>query len=718
MLVVEDVHWADDATLDVLGYAARRIEALGAVLVLTFRDDEIDAAPSAAAAARRAGRRARSTGSRSQPLSRDGGRAAGGRHRARRRRAAPRHAAATRSSSPRRSRRPPTPCPATRRRRGAGARRAAGPGLPRGARAALASCRRRVGATSPRALLGRAAATRWPRPSSAGVIEVRPDGLAFRHELARRAIERSLPAIRRRRAQRRGRRGAARDRARRSAPALMHHAVEAGDVGDGRRGRPERRARGRRGRLAPPGARALRGRARRTCDAAGAAPSAPRCSTSTAGSSTTRTASARPSPPAARRRGCTSELGDPVGARASASCACRATCSWPARPTRPRHARRAGGRDARADRATAAALAARARCYEGAILALTDEPPRAADDARARTRAGHARRPPGPRRAVPELPRHRARRARRPGRPAAAAREHRGGARRAPARVRRARLLQPRRDALRAAATSTSSSACVRDGLALRPRARLLVARLQPRGPPLRGCCVRRGRWDAGAGRPARARRGRRGPGDAVRLQRAVARAPARPPRRRGRAGACSPPRGSTRGASGCCSGVAYAGLAVRRVGVARRRPHAARRRSPSVLLPRTAHPGAAPFRGELLRYLARAGVPAEPFDGCPEPWAAGLRGDWRAAAAGLGDGRRSVRAGARAGRVGRAGADARGAAHPRRARRERRGRARPRAAARAGRARAARPARAARAPTRPGSPSASWPCSSWSARG
>ena len=28
VLVVEDVHWADDATLDVLGYAARRIEPL------------------------------------------------------------------------------------------------------------------------------------------------------------------------------------------------------------------------------------------------------------------------------------------------------------------------------------------------------------------------------------------------------------------------------------------------------------------------------------------------------------------------------------------------------------------------------------------------------------------------------------------------------------------------------------------------------------------
>ena len=40
-LVVEDVHWADDATLDVLGYVARRIEPIPAVLVLTFRDDEL-----------------------------------------------------------------------------------------------------------------------------------------------------------------------------------------------------------------------------------------------------------------------------------------------------------------------------------------------------------------------------------------------------------------------------------------------------------------------------------------------------------------------------------------------------------------------------------------------------------------------------------------------------------------------------------------------------
>jgi DNA-binding CsgD family transcriptional regulator/tetratricopeptide (TPR) repeat protein len=38
-VVVEDLHWADDATLDVLGYLARRLAELPVVLVLTYRDD-------------------------------------------------------------------------------------------------------------------------------------------------------------------------------------------------------------------------------------------------------------------------------------------------------------------------------------------------------------------------------------------------------------------------------------------------------------------------------------------------------------------------------------------------------------------------------------------------------------------------------------------------------------------------------------------------------
>jgi predicted ATPase len=39
VLVVEDVHWADDATLDVLRYLAWRIPELPCVLVLTYRDE-------------------------------------------------------------------------------------------------------------------------------------------------------------------------------------------------------------------------------------------------------------------------------------------------------------------------------------------------------------------------------------------------------------------------------------------------------------------------------------------------------------------------------------------------------------------------------------------------------------------------------------------------------------------------------------------------------
>ena len=41
VLVIEDVHWADDATLDVLRYLGRRIADLPALLMITYRDDEV-----------------------------------------------------------------------------------------------------------------------------------------------------------------------------------------------------------------------------------------------------------------------------------------------------------------------------------------------------------------------------------------------------------------------------------------------------------------------------------------------------------------------------------------------------------------------------------------------------------------------------------------------------------------------------------------------------
>ena len=42
IVVLEDLHWADEATLDVLRLLARRIESLPALVLATYRDDEID----------------------------------------------------------------------------------------------------------------------------------------------------------------------------------------------------------------------------------------------------------------------------------------------------------------------------------------------------------------------------------------------------------------------------------------------------------------------------------------------------------------------------------------------------------------------------------------------------------------------------------------------------------------------------------------------------
>ncbi len=44
VMVLEDVHWADEATLDVLRLLARRVETFSALVVATFRDDELDRA--------------------------------------------------------------------------------------------------------------------------------------------------------------------------------------------------------------------------------------------------------------------------------------------------------------------------------------------------------------------------------------------------------------------------------------------------------------------------------------------------------------------------------------------------------------------------------------------------------------------------------------------------------------------------------------------------
>ena len=171
----------------------------------------------------------------------------------------------------------------------------------------------------------------------AGMVEVGPPSLGFRHELARRAVERGLP-----RAAPAARSTPACSSAARAASSpdrasLMHFAVEAGDVdtvlavGPARRARggPRRRRTGRRS----PTSRRCAPHARPARPSASARP----CSTTSAGSSTTPTASARRSRPAAPRPRCTS--GSATARRsAAASCGCPATCSWRARPTRPTRA--------------------------------------------------------------------------------------------------------------------------------------------------------------------------------------------------------------------------------------------------------------------------------------------------------------------------------------------------------------------------------------------
>ena len=44
LAMFEDVHWADDATLDLLKFLGRRIDRVPCLLVLTWRDDEVSAA--------------------------------------------------------------------------------------------------------------------------------------------------------------------------------------------------------------------------------------------------------------------------------------------------------------------------------------------------------------------------------------------------------------------------------------------------------------------------------------------------------------------------------------------------------------------------------------------------------------------------------------------------------------------------------------------------
>ena len=42
IFVLEDLHWADEATLDVLRLLARRVATVPALVIASYRDDELD----------------------------------------------------------------------------------------------------------------------------------------------------------------------------------------------------------------------------------------------------------------------------------------------------------------------------------------------------------------------------------------------------------------------------------------------------------------------------------------------------------------------------------------------------------------------------------------------------------------------------------------------------------------------------------------------------
>ena len=55
VVVFEDVHWADEGTLDVLRLLGRRLRSTPALVIASYRDDELDRVASAAGRARRVG---------------------------------------------------------------------------------------------------------------------------------------------------------------------------------------------------------------------------------------------------------------------------------------------------------------------------------------------------------------------------------------------------------------------------------------------------------------------------------------------------------------------------------------------------------------------------------------------------------------------------------------------------------------------------------------
>src|SRR3954464_353986 len=223
VLIVEDVHWADDATLDVLGYVGRRVEAKPALLVLTVRDEAVDPhhplhrlygmlaqSPVRRLELERLSREAVGA------LASGTGRDAGAVHALTR--GNPFFVAEALAA-------PPDEVPINVKDAVLARVRLLSPET----RDAL-DCISVVPSTIPTDLAQAVGALdALEEAEVAGLVELRAEGLGFRHELARRAIEQSLTALRRRQLNAavvgalRARGGADRGR-------LLHHAAQAGDV--------------------------------------------------------------------------------------------------------------------------------------------------------------------------------------------------------------------------------------------------------------------------------------------------------------------------------------------------------------------------------------------------------------------------------------------------------------------------------------------------------
>jgi DNA-binding CsgD family transcriptional regulator/tetratricopeptide (TPR) repeat protein len=622
ILVVEDLHWADDATLDVLAYAARRIERVGALIVLTCRDDQVDPRHPlhrflgvlAGAPVRRLVLR---------PLSVLGVREL---------------AAGTGADAD----------AVYRVTRGnpffvTEALAASGDAVPVSVVEAVLARVGRLGAEC-REALDQLSVVPWlvepdfaavllggrfealAEAQAAGVLEDRADRVAFRHELARRAIEHSLPSIRRRQlnaAVVAAMRGQTRpERAR-----LMHHAVEAHDVETILAVGP---AAAREAAQAGSHRQAL-AHAESVLPYLDRLGERPRAALLDAyGHELYNAHRFREAVEASRAAVALYErLDDPV---AAGECLVRLS----------RHLYMAGDTDAAEVNAQRAVMTlehtghgaalAHASLNEAAILTMTEEDPArtAAILDSARELAERAFRPDLAALALDYIGMVRVQRGDPEGvellrRSIAAAEEARQYEYAARGYCNLAELLFR-------SGELDELEACVEEGM---PYVRERGFWSHAYGLELHRCAaqMRRGRWEPAIAGLNTLVDDVDDPGmlytySAPLLARLLA--------RRGDE-AAAPMLAAAWGRAlrqRLLIGLAYAGLAsVERAWLVGDVTSA--RRVGEVLEPRTSHAGAAPFRAELLRYLARCGLQAEPFDGCPEPWASGLRGDWEAAAAG-----------------------------------------------------------------------------------